>query len=58
LLADNAPPSESAINIPVFSGFGTVSSTLVGIPQCGEPVLMHANGPPHGHAFVPAGWTA
>jgi hypothetical protein len=57
LLADNTPPSEAAINIPAFSGFGTVGSALAAIPAEGEPVFLHAGGPPHEHPYVPVRWT-
>ena len=58
LLADSTPPSEAAINIPPFSGFGTVSSALVALGR--ERLFLCANGPPDRAAFeavtLPAEW--
>ena len=54
LLADSTPPSEAAINITPFSGFGTVSSALVALGK--ETVFLASAGPPDTTAFELANW--
>lgn len=54
LLADNTPPSDAAINIPPFSGFGTVNSALVGIGL--ERVFLSTLGEPASTPFLPVSW--
>ena len=54
LLADDAPPSEAAINIAPFSGFGTVSSSLVALGD--ETAFLTSNGPPGHTPFLPVSW--
>jgi len=53
LLADwsGAPPA--ALNVPPHDGFGTVCSSLVGLPAEGAPVWLFAAGPPDQAPFAP-----
>jgi uncharacterized protein with NRDE domain len=51
LLADNAAPSASALNIPPQNGFGTVCAALLALPLCGDPIWRFAAGPPDQAAF-------
>ncbi len=53
LLADNAPPEESAINLPPRHGFGTVCSAVITLSRAAPPRLLFAPGPPHSQAFRP-----
>jgi hypothetical protein len=58
LLADDTAPSDAAINIPPFSGFGTVSSALIAL---GEATLfLSTQGAPGATPYepvpLPAGW--
>ncbi len=53
LLADNAKPAESAMNIPPHDGFGTVSSALITLSTVAPPVWLFAAGPPDLTAFSP-----
>ncbi|MDR3521328.1 MAG: NRDE family protein [Acidocella sp.] len=53
LLADNAAPVESALNIPPHNGFGTVSASLMALPKDTAPSWDFAAGPPHKAAFLP-----
>lgn len=53
LLADNAAPEESALNIPPHDGFGTVSSALITLSRTAPPSWNFAPGPPHLAAFEP-----
>ena len=53
LLADNAAPEESALNIPPRDGFGTVSSALITLSRSTPPSWDFAPGPPHLAAFAP-----
>lgn len=45
LLSDRSG-GEAALNVPARDGFGTVCSSLVGIPASGRPVWLFAAGPP------------
>lgn len=53
LLADDAPPVDSALSIPPRNGFGTVCSSLLALPRAGAPSWLFAAGPPHAAAFEP-----
>ena len=53
LLGDRTLPMDAAINIPPFSGFGTVSSALVGVGADGQRHFLFAPGPPDESAFEP-----
>lgn len=46
LLADDAPPEDSALNIPPHGGFGTVSSALITLRRAAPPEFLFAAGPP------------
>ena len=52
LLADDADPQGSALNIRPHDGFGTVCASVVALPRGGAPVWRFAAGPPHAPAFV------
>ncbi len=54
LLADSTLPSDAAINIPPFSGFGTVNSTLVALGR--ERLFLSTLGEPASHRFLPVDW--
>ena len=45
-LLSDASGGETAINVPARGGFGTVCSSLVGLPAEGPPVWLFAAGPP------------
>jgi uncharacterized protein with NRDE domain len=52
LLADRAPPADTALNVGPRGGFGTVSSALIGLG--GERArFLFAPGPPDQAAFAP-----
>ena len=53
LLADRSGPRAAALNVPPQDGFGTVCSSLVGLPDAGPPEWLFAAGPPDRAAFVP-----
>lgn len=53
LLADRSGAPEAALNVPPRDGFGTVCSSLVGLPAEGAPVWLFAAGPPDRAAFRP-----
>lgn len=53
LLADRSGPRAAALNVPPRDGFGTVCSSLVGLPASGPPVWLFAAGPPDRVAFLP-----
>lgn len=53
LLADRSGPRMAALNVPPHDGFGTVCSSLVGLPASGPPVWLFAAGPPDRAAFLP-----
>jgi uncharacterized protein with NRDE domain len=57
LLADNAPPEESALNIPPRDGFGTVSSALITLSRTTPPSWIFAPGAPHLATFEPVSLT-
>jgi hypothetical protein len=44
ILRDSSGPTESQIDVTAHSGFGTVSSALVGLPARGRPVWWFAAG--------------
>lgn len=52
LMADREGPPGAAINVPSLSGFGTVCSSLLGIPDRGPPQWLFAAGPPDRTAFT------
>jgi len=52
LLADRTGGA-AAINVPAHDGFGTVCSSLVGVPAQGAPVWLFAAGPPDQAPFRP-----
>ena len=52
LLGDRSG-GEVAINMPERDGFGTVCSSLVGVPDAGAPVWLFAAGPPDLAPFCP-----
>ena len=52
LLADNAPPAESALNIPPSNGFGTVCSAFITL-RPGEARWLFAGGAPDIAPFQP-----
>ena len=54
LLADSTPPSEAALNIAPFSGFGTVSSALIALGR--ETVFVMSAGAPDKTTFEAAEW--
>lgn len=53
LLADASGPRAAALNVSPQGGFGTVCSSLVGIPASGAPEWLFAAGPPDRAAFRP-----
>ena len=53
LLSDVAGEWVEQIDVTPQAGFGTVCSSLVGIPLAGEPELLFAAGPPHVAPFEP-----
>ena len=53
LLADRSGPRAAALNVPPEGGFGTVCSSLVGLPDAGTPAWLFAAGPPDRAAFLP-----
>jgi len=53
LLADRAGPAGAAINVGEVDGFGTVCSSLAGIPAEGASTWLFAAGPPDQAAFLP-----
>ena len=58
LLADSTPPSDAAINIPPFSGFGTANSALMALGR--QTLFLSTRGEPAHSTFdpveLPAGW--
>ena len=52
LLADRSGAA-AALNVAPRDGFGTVCSSLVGLPAHGVPVWLFAAGPPDRAAFTP-----
>ena len=52
LHGDRSGVPAAALNVPPHDGFGTVCSSLVGLPASGEPVWMFAAGPPDQAAFT------
>ena len=57
LLADSGG-GDAALNVPPRDGFGTVCSSLVGVPASGPPVWLFAAGPPHAAPFRPVAVSA
>jgi uncharacterized protein with NRDE domain len=53
LLADDAPPAASALNILPHDGFGTVCSSVISLRKTGEVDWQFAAGPPHEVGFKP-----
>jgi uncharacterized protein with NRDE domain len=53
LLADHAPPWESALNIEPQNGFGTVCAALIALPRTSAPAWRFAAGPPDQAPFTP-----
>ncbi len=54
MLADSTPPSEAAINIAPFSGFGTVSSALLALGS--DTIFLTTAVSPDKAPFVPVEW--
>ena len=54
LLADDSPPTDSAINVAPLDGFGTVSSALVGAGR--TMAFLFADGPPGLTLFQDVSW--
>ncbi len=52
LLADRSGGSATALNVPPRDGFGTVCSSLVGLPSAGAPIWLFAPGPPDQAEFA------
>jgi hypothetical protein len=53
ILADRSGPAGEQINVDPRGGFGTVCSSLLGIPASGDPVWLFAAGPPDAAPFEP-----
>ncbi len=53
ILADRSGAVESQFTIAPQGGFGTVSSSLLALPEDGAPVWLFAPGPPDIAAFTP-----
>jgi uncharacterized protein with NRDE domain len=53
LLADNAPPVATALNIPPHDGFATVSSAIITLTKTAPPIWLFAAGAPDRTAFAP-----
>lgn len=53
LVADRSGNRSAALNVSAYDGFGTVCSSLVGLPASGRPVWLFAAGPPDQAAFDP-----
>jgi len=51
LLADRSVDPTAALNVSPRDGFGTVCSSLIGLPAEGAPVWLFAAGPPDQAAF-------
>jgi uncharacterized protein with NRDE domain len=52
ILADRAGSPGEQINVEPRGGFGTVCSSLLGLPQKGREVWLFASGPPHQVPFL------
>ena len=52
-LLSDATDGAAAINVPARNGFGTVCSSLVGLPAAGAAVWLFAAGPPDQAPFCP-----
>jgi uncharacterized protein with NRDE domain len=53
LLSDQTGEAGEQLNVVPRGGFGTVCSSLLALPQAGQPVWLFAAGPPHEAPFVP-----
>jgi uncharacterized protein with NRDE domain len=53
LLADDAPPVVSSLNIAPQNGFGTVCASLIALRKDAAPVWLFAAGRPGAAAFLP-----
>ena len=53
ILADRSGPEGAQINVVPRGGFGTVCSSMLGIPAVGDPVWLFAAGAPHEVPFEP-----
>jgi len=53
LLGDNAPPLDSALNIPATNGFATVSAAIMTLPKTGTPTWDFCPGQPDQFKFEP-----
>ena len=51
LLADRSGQRGAALNVPPQEGFGTVCSSMLGVPAAGPAVWLFAAGPPDQAAF-------
>lgn len=51
LLADCAGPLDTTLSVPPMSGFGTVSASLLGLPQHGQTIWSFASGPAYSTPF-------
>lgn len=53
LQLEDAIDPHAAITVVTDRGFGTVASSLIGVPAAGPPVVRYADGPPTRAAFRP-----
>ena len=53
LLADRSGPRAAALNVRTEDGFGTVCSSLLGLPASGPPQWLFAAGPQDRAVFLP-----
>jgi uncharacterized protein with NRDE domain len=53
LLADSLGPAAAQMNVSPRGGFGTVSASLLALPDHGNPVWLFAAGPPDQALFQP-----
>jgi hypothetical protein len=51
ILSDRSGPASEQINVVPTGGFGTVCSSMLGIPASGDPTWLFSNGPPHQARF-------
>jgi uncharacterized protein with NRDE domain len=53
LQREDAADPYQAMTVVTDVGFGTVASTLIGVPAAGTPIVRYADGPPTRAAFRP-----